>query len=344
MAVEDAWHKRDGIRSGRYGRGKRWRVRWQGETRSFTTKADAEDYWFQVRTRPRRPAATSDVTVGGLLDRWLDSKRGLSPRGFRACQDAAVHVRPVWGRSPAAEISRVAVQSWIGALQVEGGPASASLRHKLLQCLSGGLAVAVEDGTISANPCAGVKVGAQRRRDPRFLSIDELRGLATECDGFESMVWFLGTTGLRIGEACAANVGDVNRKRRRIWVRAAGAKSRQGRDVPIPASVLGMLDLSRPKAAPLFTSSRGARVLKDNWRARHFSPAVLRAGLDGLTIHDLRHTAASLAIMSGADVKAVQAMLGHASATMTLDLYAHLWDRGLDEVGGRMDGLIVPGT
>jgi integrase len=52
-----------------------------------------------------------------------------------------------------------------------------------------------------------------------------------------------------------------------------------------------------------------------------------------VTIHDLRHTAASLAISAGANVKAVQKMLGHASAAMTLDTHADLFDDDLDAVG-----------
>jgi integrase len=54
--------------------------------------------------------------------------------------------------------------------------------------------------------------------------------------------------------------------------------------------------------------------------------------------HGLRHTAASLAIAAGADVKVVQQMLGHKSATMTLDLYGHLFDDRLDEVAEALDG------
>jgi integrase len=49
------------------------------------------------------------------------------------------------------------------------------------------------------------------------------------------------------------------------------------------------------------------------------------AGVEGTTIHDLRHTAASLLIAAGADVKAVQVILGHSTATMTMDLYGHLF-------------------
>jgi hypothetical protein len=60
-----------------------------------------------------------------------------------------------------------------------------------------------------------------------------------------------------------------------------------------------------------------------------------------MTIHDLRHTAASLAISSGANVRAVQKMLGHASAAMTLDVYADLVDDDLDSVAIRLDHAAV---
>jgi len=61
------------------------------------------------------------------------------------------------------------------------------------------------------------------------------------------------------------------------------------------------------------------------------------AGIEPMTVHDLRHTAASLAISAGANVKAVQRMLGHASAAMTLDVYADLFDDDLDAVANALD-------
>ncbi|MCU1508892.1 MAG: integrase [Glaciihabitans sp.] len=67
-----------------------------------------------------------------------------------------------------------------------------------------------------------------------------------------------------------------------------------------------------------------------------FDKALEKAGLPSMTIHDLRHTAASLAISAGANVKAVQRMLGHASAAMTLDTYADLFDDDLDSVAIRL--------
>lgn len=64
-------------------------------------------------------------------------------------------------------------------------------------------------------------------------------------------------------------------------------------------------------------------------------------GLLSLTPHELRHTAASLAVSAGANVKAVQRMLGHASAAMTLDVYAGLFDDDLDGLADRMDAARV---
>lgn len=68
-----------------------------------------------------------------------------------------------------------------------------------------------------------------------------------------------------------------------------------------------------------------------------FKNALNAAQLEPMTLHDLRHTAASLAISAGANVKAVQRMLGHASAAMTLDTYADLFDDDLDAVSEGLD-------
>lgn len=76
----------------------------------------------------------------------------------------------------------------------------------------------------------------------------------------------------------------------------------------------------------------------DGW----FAVALRRAGVERghMTIHDLRHTAASLMVQSGANVKTVQRQLGHKSAAMTLDVYADLFDDDLDELSERMGGLL----
>jgi integrase len=95
----------------------------------------------------------------------------------------------------------------------------------------------------------------------------------------------------------------------------------------------------RDADALVFTTWRGKPLRNLNWRRDVFDPAARDAGLEGLTPHQLRHAAASLAVAAGANVKAVQRMLGHASAAMTLDVYAGLFDDDLDGVADRMDSL-----
>lgn len=93
----------------------------------------------------------------------------------------------------------------------------------------------------------------------------------------------------------------------------------------------------RPTDAFVFPAPRGGVLRLRNWRREVFDPAVKAAGLDGLTPHDLRHTAASLAISADANVKAVQRMRGHASAAMTLDVYSGLFEDDLDAVAERLN-------
>jgi integrase len=88
--------------------------------------------------------------------------------------------------------------------------------------------------------------------------------------------------------------------------------------------------------ALVFTTSSGAPLRSSNFRQRIWLPATEACGLPGLRVHDLRHTAASLAVKSGANPKVVQQMLGHASA-MTLDVYAGLFNADLDDVADRLD-------
>jgi len=87
----------------------------------------------------------------------------------------------------------------------------------------------------------------------------------------------------------------------------------------------------------VFTAPWGGVLRVQNFRRGSFDKAARQVGLDGLTPHELRHTAASLAISAGANIEAVQAMLGHASATLTLDRYGHLFGDDLDAVADRLD-------
>jgi len=117
-------------------------------------------------------------------------------------------------------------------------------------------------------------------------------------------------------------------------------KNHQRREVPIPNFLTAELrDHVTGKQADelVFASIRTRQPLRVSTFRQTFGVAATAIGLPDLHPHQLRHTAASLAIASGADVKVVQQMLGHASATMTLDTYGHLLEDRLDEVATALD-------
>lgn len=161
----------------------------------------------------------------------------------------------------------------------------------------------------------------------------------------------LAYTGLRWGEATALQVRRLDLMRRRLEVVRTAIdlgreisygtpKSHQHWSVPIPRSLidpLAALVAGKGPDALVFASPRGAPLRNHNFRSRVFAPAAVSIGVPHLTPHDLRHTAASLAVQAGANVKAVQRMLGHASAAMTLDVYADLFGDDLDAVADRLD-------
>jgi integrase len=159
---------------------------------------------------------------------------------------------------------------------------------------------------------------------------------------------------LRWCELAALRVGCVDFLRRRFVIAEAmtevngrlvwgSPKSHEARSVPIPRVLID--DLAAQVAGKhrddlVFTTSTGAPLRNRNARRSWFDRAAATIGEPGLTPHELRHTAASLGVSAGANVKAVQAMLGHASAAMTLDTYADLFDDDLDAVAERLDAVV----
>jgi integrase len=167
----------------------------------------------------------------------------------------------------------------------------------------------------------------------------------------------LAYTGIRFGEAAALRRSrcDVAASRLDIiesLAEVAGGlhfgstKTHRRRTVAIPATIRDLLvnHLDTVDDAPealVFTSPIGQPLRYSNFRNRVWIPATEAAGLPGLDIHELRHTAASLMIRAGADPKLIQTQLGHASIAITYDVYGHLFPDRLDELADKLDELIL---
>ena len=337
----------------------RWRVRYRGpdhrqrKKSGFATKKDAERYGRSVETSkdvglyvdPR----LARVTVGELGPKWLAQQSHLKPSS-RQTVDVAwrVQVEPRWGQTPINAITHSDVQTWVQAL---GRTRSVSTVKRAVGVLSGIFDTAMKDRRISDNPCTGIKFGGKPPPRQVFLDHRQVHALAAESGQHAGLVFVLAYCGLRWGEATGLRVRDIDRNRRRlnvkqnaVWVRGSVVvgtpKDHRERWVPYPALLDDHIrEACRDKLpdALVFPDRHGDYLRPpysvDGW----FSGAVKRAGLDRMTPHDLRHTAASLAVRSGANVKTIQRILGHKTAAMTLDVYAGLFDDDLDAHGARLD-------
>jgi integrase len=122
-----------------------------------------------------------------------------------------------------------------------------------------------------------------------------------------------------------------------------GVKTHEARTVRLPRSIseeLGAYLAGRARDARRWCSRRRweAHYAPHTWVKSFFKPAVRVAGLpEALRLYDLRHTCASLLIAQGASVKAVQAQLGHATASITLDTYGHLFPSELEALADRLE-------
>ncbi|MGA7270088.1 MAG: site-specific integrase [Acidimicrobiia bacterium] len=344
----------------RVDRPKPWRAVYRApdgrrHSKSFARKVDAER-WLKVSEAETITGQWVDPNAGTKLfgpyaEEWITFKR--TTVGETTATNTAsllrARVLPEFEGKQLKKITTAHVRRWLAAMTEEG--LSASTVHTYRKILVQVMDQAVDDGLIVSNPVAKAKAPSVRPRRQLFLTADELRSLAVECGDYGPLVWFLGWSGLRFGEATALRVGRVDPARRRVRVEEAATevagrlifglpKTHEARTVIVPkfviAAIQPLLD-GRDTDELVFAGPRGGPVRLNNFRRRVFAPAAERIGKPGLVPHDLRDTAASLAISAGASIKVVQRILGHASAKMTLDVYGSLFEEDLETFADRLE-------
>jgi integrase len=246
-------------------------------------------------------------------------------------------------------VTHEGVAGWVSALSAsELSAATVRQTHRVLSLILG---LAVRDGRIVRNPATGVPLPRAASGEHVYLTHSQVDDLAAATGRYRLAILFLAYTGVRYGEMAALRIRSLDLLRRRAVICEAVAdvngravfstpKNHQVRSVPIPRFLIDELAVhvaSKRRDDFVFPAPEGGVLHLRNFRRTTFDPAAHEIGLCNLTPHALRHTAASLAIAAGANVKVVQTMLGHKSTTMTLDLYGHLFADQLDEVADAMD-------
>lgn len=328
------------------------------DKRGFKTRREAELFLASVTVSKSvgdylDPTA-GRKTVSAFGDQWKRGRlAGLKPSSQRVMETAwRVHVEPKWGSRAASSIRPSEIEDWVAEL-ARDKKAGQTVRRAVF-VLASVLSIAERDRIIPRNPTKGVQLPSKAQKPRRYLTHQQLNLFAKSAGDNATMVELLAYTGIRWGEAAALRVRHLDMLRRRIAIEdnavmVGGAyvigtpKSGCHRSVPLPPFLVEPLaKLCEGKRRDDFVLSSGAAPLPyphstSGWFVRAVRTAqAADPAFPTITPHALRHTAASLAISAGANVKAVQRMLGHASAAMTLDVYADLFDDDLESVATAM--------
>jgi len=341
--------------------GRRYRVRYrtpgrrQTDKRGFRTKRDAQVYLNSVEVSKAEGTyiapSRGRATIGELSAGWEARQSHLKVTTAAGIEQALrIHVLPVWENARIGEIRPTQVADWVASLSAVRSPSVVLRAHGVLL---GILEDARRDGVIRANPAANLDNLPRRRKTEHvYMTHEQVMKFAEGSNGRDLLVYIACYTGLRWGELAGLRVSRVDPVRRRLRIvenvvyvqgkhHVQTPKTHELREVEYPAFIDPLMSEQLQGKAPddlVFPAPMGGYLRHARSGERWFKRGKEAAGVPAsITPHDFRHTAASLAVQSGASVKAVQRMLGHKSAAMTLDVYADLWDEDLTTVATAMN-------
>jgi integrase len=296
----------------------------------------------------------ADAWLAGAREGTIRNRSGdvFKPSVIRSYEAALrLHVLPELGHLKLSDVHRNHVQDLADKLLATG--ANPSTVRNVLMPLRVIYRRAVNRGEVSVNPTAGLELPAVRGRRDRIAAPDEAARLLDALPAEERALWATAMyAGLRRGELRALLWADVNLaagtiRVERSWDTLEGEvtpKSYNGaRLVPIPAALRDHLTAHRLSSGSMdghvFPTSSG-KPFDPGSAIKRADRAWEAAGLARITLHECRHTYASLMIAAGVNAKALSVFMGHASITITLDRYGHLFPGSEDEAAGLLDAYL----
>jgi integrase/recombinase XerD len=280
------------------------------------------------------------VTLTGWIDAYLDHlrvERALSSNTLEAyARDLGALAAHLGDEAEPKDATTEAIAKLMAANVRRGVSARSSARQ--LSALRGFFKFLVRERVIETDPTTLLDRPKTGRRLPRAHSFEEIERLLAAPDPSSprgclhlAMIQLMYASGLRVSELCGLRVGDLDRTRGVVSVLGKGGKRRL---VPVGEVALRAVDaylegvrphVASPQETVLFVSPRGGPLTRQGfWKllARYARAAGIRGPLSP---HKLRHSFATHLLAGGADLRAVQAMLGHADLGTT-EIYTRVAD------------------
>jgi integrase len=322
--------------------------------------------------RPDKPLTLREL----LLHHWLPAQRSreLRPSTLSQYENVVVSwIVPKLGGVRASSLTPAQVVSFTEQLRTSKtstgrkglSPRSAQLAVGVLKSAC---AWALENGLLARNPIAGVRRPRGESKVMSAWSAEEARSFLTAThDDRLAFAWaLLLTRGLRRGELCGLRWSEVDIDGQVLRVTSSrvvvdgtaldsAPKTKAGRrSLPLDAELVALLKTHKARQAKEKLAA-GAAYEDDEFliadelgRSYHpdsvsewFAEKVKSTGLRPIRLHDCRHTAASLMLAAGEQVKVVSEMLGHSSVTITLNLYAHVMPGMAEKAGERLSATLL---
>lgn len=294
-----------------------------------------------IRVRLAEP----QMTMNELIDRWLVNKQQYvkitTISTYRAY--AKRMLRPEFGALPVSQISDERVAAYIAELSAENSGYAKKTVHMAANVLKQVLAFGRNFG-VTADPelCVMHQRGGGGHMANTLTKTEQEKLLAAlgDCERPADIGILLSLrTGLRVGEVCGLQWGDIDfaggfltvrrtvmrisREENRSEIYIGEPKSESSmRRVPLPGDLLRFLK-ARRQADDVYVARGGLKPQEPCTMEQHFKVVLRRAGVRDINYHALRHTFATRCIDKGFDAKSVSMILGHADVSTTLNIYVH---------------------
>lgn len=333
----------------------RWHDGERVRNKTFRTIEEAEDHLQTVSRAKRagRYVPESEMTVADVVTEYITrgERRWSSNTVANYRQIARTVIVPALGKKKASDLTPRMVQTFVDGLIRQYSPRRVEVIRAVL---SGAFKEARVHGIVPTNPAEGIR-GAKVERSEKAIwtPAEAVRVLEAVEDDPEAFAWYMVAlhTGMRPGELRALQWNDIDTVKGVIHVRRSvsrdaefravigtGTKTGRERAVDVDADTIAALQRYRPVQAAqrlraahwrdidlVFTRGDGNLVPQQTIAKRH-TLVCQRAGVPVISPHGVRHSAATMMLEAGVDIKTISDRLGHAKISITLDTYVKTTD------------------